>query len=343
MKVLILGADGFIGSHLTERILNTTDWKVVAFDYVKRNLKGLKHPNFTFKKGDIFKADRWIENQVKEADVVLPLVGVAKPMYYIKKPVWTFELDFEQNLKVVRMCVKHNKRVIFPSTSEVYGMSPDKVLNEETSPLMTGPINKMRWIYSCGKQMMDRVIAAYAQEQGLKYTLIRPFNWVGTRLDTFEDAKNRAARSITQMFYDVVTGRPLVLVNGGEQRRSFTYIDDCLDALMLIIENKGGKADGKIFNIGNPKNNHSIKELAYTIVETMKEFKEYKPMADKAQIVVQDAKQYYGGTYQDAQDRLPSIDNMRNTFGWEPKISLKEMVRKTLALYLKDFKKGKIK
>ncbi len=343
MKILILGADGFIGSHLVERILNTTDWKVVAFDRVKNNLKRLKHPNLTFKKGDIFKADRWLDKQVQECDAVLPLVGVAKPMYYIKNPVWTFELDFEQNLKVVKMCVKHGKRVLFPSTSEVYAMSPDKILKEDESPLMLGPINKMRWIYSCSKQMMDRVITAYGQERGLKYTLFRPFNWVGPRLDTFEEAKERSARSITQMFYDVITGRPLVLVNGGAQMRSFTYIDDALDGLMSIISDDGQKTNGQIFNIGNPENHYSIKELAHTIVEVMKEFKQYKPLADKAQIIEQPSEQYYGKTYQDAQDRRPSIEKMQTILGWQPKTSLKEMIRKTLSAYLSDYKKGKIK
>lgn len=341
MKVLILGADGFIGSHLTEKILKETDWQVVGFDLIKKNLKKVKHPNFTFKKGDIFKADKWIEKQVMAADVVLPLVGVAKPMYYIKKPVWTFELDFEQNLKVVKMCVKHKKRVIFPSTSEVYGMSPDKILKEDESPLMLGPINKMRWIYSCSKQMMDRVITAYAQEYGLRYTLFRPFNWVGTRLDTFEDAKVRAARSITQMFYDVVKGQPIILVNGGEQRRSFTFIDDALDGLMRIIANDE-KCNGQIFNIGNPDNNHSIKELASAIVEVMKEFKEFKALADNAKIIPQSAAEYYGKTYEDAADRRPGVEKMSNILDWRPTTSLKDMIRKTVAEYRKDYKKGKI-
>ena len=91
----------------------------------------------------------------------------------LSHPLWTFELDFEQNLKVVRLCVKHGKRVVFPSTSEVYGLSSDNLLLEDESPLIVGPIGRMRWIYSCGKQMLDRVIAAYGQERGLRYTIFR--------------------------------------------------------------------------------------------------------------------------------------------------------------------------
>ena len=78
-------------------------------------------------------------------------------------PLRVFELDFEENLRVVRQSVKYNRRVIFPSTSEVYGMSPDTPFNEETSHLVLGPICKQRWIYSCAKQLLDRVIWAYGR------------------------------------------------------------------------------------------------------------------------------------------------------------------------------------
>src|SRR5438132_1471144 len=83
-------------------------------------------------------------------------------------------------LKLVRYCVKYNKRVIFPSTSEVYGMCQDQYFDEDTSNLVVGPINKQRWIYSVSKQLLDRVIWAYGAK-GLNFTLFRPFNWMGPR------------------------------------------------------------------------------------------------------------------------------------------------------------------
>lgn len=340
MKILLLGANGFIGSHLTERILSgndTSDWQISAFDIEGGNLnKFIDNKNFSFKIGDIFKEDLWLEDQVKNSDVVLPFVGIAKPAYYLSKPLWTFELDFEQNLKIVRMCVKHQKRVIFPSTSEVYGMSPDIVLNEEESPLTVGPIGKMRWIYSCGKQMLDRVIAAYGQERGLKYTIFRPFNWIGARLDTFKDAEERTARSITQIVYDVLHSRPITLVNGGEQRRSFTYISDGVEALVSIIRNENGSADGRIFNIGNPDNNASIKELADEILKAMKESRseEFAAFAEKAEIVVKPAEQYYGNGYDDMQNRVPSVESIRKCLGWQPQVGFADSIRRTIETYI---------
>ena len=119
----------------------------------------------------------------KKCDVVLPLVAIATPASYTREPLRVFELDFEANLDIVRKCVRYGKRVLFPSTSEVYGMSSDASFDEENSNLVLGPIHKQRWIYSCSKQLLDRVIYAYGQQQGLHFTLFRPFNWIGPKLD----------------------------------------------------------------------------------------------------------------------------------------------------------------
>jgi nucleoside-diphosphate-sugar epimerase len=340
MNILLLGANGFIGSHLIQRILSgndTSNWNIRAFDIADNNIEKFSgNDRFSFRLGDIFKDDMWILEQVKECDVVLPFVGIAKPAYYLSKPLWTFELDFEQNLKVVRMCANNEKRVIFPSTSEVYGMSPDKTLSEDESPLMVGSINKMRWIYSCCKQMLDRVIVAYGQEKGLQYSIFRPFNWIGARLDTFKDAEERTARSITQMVYDILNSRPITLVNGGIQRRSFTYISDGVDALVSIIRNTKGNADGQIFNIGNPWNNVSIKGLAYEVLKAMKESgnDRFMKAAVKAVIIVKPAEEYYGNGYDDMQNRVPSIENIYKRLGWTPKIGFSEAVKMTISSYL---------
>ena len=206
MKIFVTGVNGFIGSHFLEMALAQTDWEIQGFDLADNNItQFLDNPRFSMKKGDIFKEEAWLNEQIKECDVLLPLIGIARPAYYITRPLWTFELDFEQNLKMVRKCAEYGKRVIFPSTSEVYGM-PDpnnKVMDEDNSNLILGPVSKSRWIYSCSKQMMDRVIFAFGQEMGLKFTLFRPFNWVGPRLDSFKDASEHKGRSITQFIYDV--------------------------------------------------------------------------------------------------------------------------------------------
>ncbi len=334
MKILITGVNGFIGTHLMEAISTDSEWEVQGFDIRSDNLAPFANlPNFKFTTGDIFKDEKWLEEQVESSDIVLPLAGIAKPAYYLEKPIWTFELDFEQNLKMVRLCSKYKKRIIFPSTSEVYGMSGDSCLKEDESPLITGPINKMRWIYSCSKQMMDRLIFAYGQEEGLSFTLFRPFNWVGPRLDTFKDAAENKARSVTQMIYNVLNSGKISLVNGGEQRRSFTWVGDGIEGLTAIIENKGNKAEGQIFNIGNPNNNYSIKELAEMLIDEMKNFPVYREKAEKAQLEIVSADDYYGKTYDDMQNRLPSVEKIEMLLGWKPNTGMRELLNRTIKWY----------
>ncbi len=334
MKMLITGINGFIGTHLSERVLKDTDWEIQGFDLYDDNMGRLaEHPRMSFKKGDLFREDAWLEEQVRACDVVLSLAGIAKPAYYIKKPIWTFELDFEQNLKIVKFCSKHGTRIIFPSTSEVYGLSPSGVFLEDETPLVTGPISKTRWIYSCCKQMMDRMIFAYGEEQGLPFSIFRPFNWTGPRLDSFRDAEKRAARVATQMIYDILHRGGVNLVDGGRQKRAFTWIGDAIEGLMAIIENPGGRADGQIFNIGSPANQHSIRELAELLIEEMSIVPIFQERAKQAVLHDIPATDYYGKTYDDIQDRVPSVEKMGHLLGWRPRTPMRELVRKTVAYY----------
>ena len=150
LKIMILGANGFIGSALTNAILRNTSWEVYGIDLADNKLGDLPQNTgrFHFVEGDITINKEWVEYHVKKCDAVVPLVAIANPAQYVTHPLRVFELDFEANLEIVRHCVKYNKRLIFPSTSEIYGMSPDPVLDEESSPLVYGPINKQRWIYA---------------------------------------------------------------------------------------------------------------------------------------------------------------------------------------------------
>ena len=259
-KVLVLGINGFIGHHLSKRILEATNWEIYGMDMSSDRLDYLlQHPRFNFFEGDITINKEWIEYHVRKCDVVLPLVAIATPATYVKEPLKVFELDFEANLPIIRHAVKYKKRVIFPSTSEVYGMSSDEEFDPENTNLVLGPINKPRWIYSCAKQMMDRVIHAYGQEQNLQYTLFRPFNWIGSGLDSFNSSKEGSSRVITQFFGNIARGENIKLVDGGCQRRSFTDVSDGVEALIKIIDNKNKIADRKIYNIGNPFNDLSIR------------------------------------------------------------------------------------
>jgi nucleoside-diphosphate-sugar epimerase len=335
LKILILGVNGFIGNSLTEYILQNKDWEVFGMDMACDKLdQCLGRERFHYVEGDITINKEWIEYHVRKCDVVIPLVAIATPATYVTDPIRVFELDFEANLDIVRKCVRYRKRVLFPSTSEVYGMCADKEFDEETSNLVLGPISKQRWIYSCSKQLMDRVIHGYGMKDGLKYTLFRPFNWIGPKLDNILEPKEGSSRVLTQFIGNILRGKNIQLVDGGAQRRSFTYIDDGVDALVRIIENEGGAADGRIFNIGNPANDVSIRELAETLIALIKTYPEFAPLANKVKLVTVRSKQYYGEGYQDILTRVPSIRNAKKYLGWRPKTDLATALRKTLDYHL---------
>jgi len=333
-RLLILGVNGFIGHHLSRRVLASTDWEIYGMDMQNDRVEEmLGERRFHFFEGDITINKEWIEYHIRKCDTVLPLVAIATPAVYVKDPLRVFELDFEANLPIVRACVSHRKRLLFPSTSEVYGMSGDREFDPDASPLVYGPISKQRWIYACAKQLMDRVIWAYGDKVGLDFTLFRPFNWIGAGLDSLATAKEGSSRVVTQFLGHISRGEPIQLVDGGRQKRAFTYIDDGIDALMKIIENPRGVATGQIYNIGNPRNNFSVRQLAEMMVELALEIPEYEKAARKVRLKRTTAESYYGRGYQDMQNRVPKIDNTRRDLHWRPRVGMRDALRRIFEAY----------
>jgi UDP-4-amino-4-deoxy-L-arabinose formyltransferase/UDP-glucuronic acid dehydrogenase (UDP-4-keto-hexauronic acid decarboxylating) len=337
-RVLILGVNGFIGNFLSERLLADGRYEVHGMDLNDGAIKRLRSfRDFFFHEGDISIHREWIEYHIKKCDVIVPLVAIATPIEYTRNPLRVFELDFEENLRIVRHCAKYRRRLVFPSTSEVYGMCEDEEFDEQRSRLVVGPINKQRWIYSASKQLLDRVIWAYGQQQGLKFTLFRPFNWIGPRLDTLESARIGSSRAITQLILNLVEGTPLLLIDGGEQKRCFTDVSDGIECLFRIVENDGGRCDGEIFNIGNPENEASIRRLAELLIEKF----EAHPLRDRfpplAGIKEVESQSYYGKGYEDVTYRRPSIANASKKLQWRPSIPIEQSIERTLDYFLCDY------
>jgi len=294
--------------------LRDTDWEVFGMDIREDKLDLCQgNTRFHFVEGDISINREWIEYHVKKCDVVMPLVAIATPATYVREPLKVFNLDFEENLNIVRLCVKYGKRLLFPSTSEVYGMCTDKEFNEDESNLVLGPIRMQRWIYSASKQLLDRVIWAYGFQKNLKFTLFRPFNWIGPKLDelTSDPEKEGSSRVVTQFISSLFLGEPIRLVDGGLQRRCFTYIDDGIDCLIKIIENKDGRLNGEIFNIGNPNNEATIKDLAYKLKALFVEHSSVKNLNRSSEIIEVYSKEFYGEGYQDINFRVPSVKRQK--------------------------------
>ena len=329
MRLLILGADGFIGYHLSKSILEDprfAEWSIKGLDLNMARVPMLPQNDYrySFTKLDIIENRDKVDEYIKEADIIMPLVAIATPKLYVEQPLRVFKLDFEENLRVIKLAHELGKRVIFPSTSEVYGMSTAP-FDEETSNLVYGPIKYSRWIYACSKQLLDRVIFAMDQEKSFDFTLFRPFNWVGPYLDSLESTSEGSSRLITQLIGDAINRQEVTLVDGGHQKRCFTDVRDGVGALKEILLNKEA-SNKKIFNVGNPWNNLSVRDVAVLLIDKMRT----RGLIQYADIRVRSSGDFYGSGYQDVTSRVPSINAMGNALGWSPKYSFTDSLENIL-------------
>jgi UDP-4-amino-4-deoxy-L-arabinose formyltransferase/UDP-glucuronic acid dehydrogenase (UDP-4-keto-hexauronic acid decarboxylating) len=180
------------------------------------------------------------------------------------------------------------------------------------------------------------VIWAYGAQHGLRFSLFRPFNWIGPRLDSLDAARIGSSRALTQLIVNLTDGAPIQLVDGGRQRRCFTDVTDGVECLYRIIQNPGGVCDGQIINIGNPDNEASIREVAEMLVKKFERHPQrasFPPFAGFKEIPSGD---YYGEGYQDLEHRRPSIRNARRLLKWQPKVGLEDSIEQTLDYFLGD-------
>ena len=138
---------------------------------------------------------------------------------------------------------------------------------------------------------------------------------------------------ITQFFGHIVRAEEIKLVDGGTQKRAFTYIDDGIEALMKMIENRNGIATGKIYNVGNPRNNFSVRELAQMMIDLALKYPEYREQAKQVKMVEISSGAYYGAGYQDVQNRVPKIENTRKDLTWEPKVNMEQALKNIFDAY----------
>jgi len=348
-KVLSLGAGGFIGAHLTERLLEAGH-DVTAVDIHSDKIADLLgHPRLAFIERSI--ADRTFDlgGMIEGADVVVDLVAHANPGIYVRQPLDVFRLNFQENLRIAETCVEKGKRLIQFSSCEVYGKTPVAVLHgelpdpenpsyatfsEDSTDMIMGPVGRHRWIYACAKQLLERVLHAYGLEGRLNYTIIRPFNFIGPKIDYLPGETDGVPRVFSYFMEALLDGTPMRLVDGGNQRRCYTFIRDAVECVSRIVENPGGACDRQIFNIGSPENEVSIRELAVLMRELYA--RHFAPAGAKLpEIVDVSAESFYGEGYEDSDRRIPDIEKARRLLGWNPGTSVVEMLMPTMDYYVR--------
>ena len=353
MNVLSLGGAGFIGSHLTGRLLLEGHSVVVVDHYVDKISEWMDHPNLRVLQQDIRKENWSLEELVKEADVVIDLIAYANPGLYVKMPLEVFELNFTENLKIAKACRKLKKRLVQFSTCEVYGKTVASFLNgnlvnptdpmhatfsEDQTNLIMGPVEKHRWIYASAKQLLERVLHAYGIEDNFNYTIIRPFNFIGPKIDYLLSETDGIPRVFSYFMDALINGGFMKLVDGGRHQRCYTYIDDAIDAIYTIVLNPSDVCNRQIFNIGSPQNETSIKDLAVLMKDIYEQefWKQGDP--DLPEIVDVSAEEFYGKGYEDSDRRIPDISKARLLLNWNPKWDVVSTLKATMHYYVHDYR-----
>jgi len=347
-RLCILGCGGFIGSHLLDTVLADPSYTVAGIDVNADKIKHhLANPRLYFTKADIYTGNT-VERAVETSDIVVSLAALCNPSLYNTVPLRVIENNFSHPRALVDLCAKRKKWLIHFSTCEVYGRTitgyagrdaahnPEPFI-EDSSPYVLGPIGAQRWTYACAKQLLERLIYAYSFEQGLDYTIVRPFNFIGPRMDFIPGIDGEGVPRVIACFMEALLfNKPLKLVDGGGNRRAFTAISDAVDAVMAMIKNPE-QAKGQVFNIGNPNNETTIAGLAHRMKELYQKIdKSARGRAIEIRTVT--SEEFYGKGYDDSDRRVPDITKARRLLGWEPQTGLDEALRLTIASYIKEYK-----
>jgi len=323
MRLAILGAGGFIGSNLVEYLIAQKAHEIVGVDISDEKLAGIAGPTFDFVKADISRTPGLVDDIVAASDVVVDLVAYANPSIYVAHPLEVVRLNFFENLQIAERCIEHGKRLIQYSTAEVYGKVGDGTrFSEDSSDLILGPVNRQRWVYAASKQLLERTIHAYGQRGDLDYTIVRPFNFIGPRFDYLVPAGTTGGPRVFAHFMSALTtGGPMYLVNGGEQHRCFTHIEDANRAFSVLLDHPN--AHNEIFNVGNPGTDASIREVALLMKQIYLDVTGRIPHNELAEI---SGEEFYGPGYEDA-NRVPPDVTKLEALGWRPQFDLDRALR----------------
>ena len=339
--VALYGGGGFIGSHLTRRLVDRYQLEVI--DISDEKLTGvLDHPNLSFYNIDITNStnDAFCREIVEKSDLVIDLIAYANPQQYIDIPLDVVELNYEQNLKLVEACADANVWLMQFSTCEVYGkvgsrIDDEAVFSEDTSDLIMGPIEEHRWIYATAKQLLERMVHAHGLKNDLEWTIIRPFNFVGPRMDYIVESPSEGTPRVFASFMSALLfDHEIQLVDGGTNRRTFTDIEDAVNAIEMIIEHLY-QFRGEVVNIGTPRNETTIRGFAEMMCGV---YEELSPVGDTPPINSVPAKEFYGEGYADVERRVPDVEKLRSV-GWTPQYNLRETVERTVSYYISEYER----
>jgi UDP-glucose 4-epimerase len=314
MRILITGGAGFIGSHLSETLLDAGH-QVFALDDLSTgsidniaHLKGRRGYEYAI---DTVFNERVVAELVDHADVVFNLAAAVGVKLIVERPVHTIETNVHGTEVVLRNAAKKRKLVFIASTSEVYGKSADVPFREDAD-LVMGATFRHRWAYACSKALDEFLALAYWKEKKVPVIVVRFFNTVGPR------QTGQYGMVLPTFVRQALAGDPITVFGDGLQQRSFTYVGDAVQALSKLMVYPG--AVGQVFNIGN------VEEV--TILELAERIK--AATGSSSRIVKIPYDQAYEAGFEDMPRRVPDLTKIHTAIGYRPEIGLDETIRRVV-------------
>ena len=356
ITVAIVGCGGFIGCHLLDAILARTRWRVFGVDLDFYRIQHRLHDErCEFMCADL--ADKSVVERIAKYPVVVNLAAICTPSRYMAEAPEVIRSNYDHPAALADACAKSGSWLIHFSTSEVYGRtSADSgMLVEDETELTFGPVTASRWSYATAKLLTERYIAGL---KNLKWTVVRPFNFVGPYMDFMPGVDGSGIPRVLANFSSaLVRGEPLKLVNGGTAKRSFTSVFDAVDFMFALFEaglaghlagvvTNTANASGNVvenvaekspfsqaFNVGNPDNEVTIAELAYKMRQIFAEIKNVDIETVPAPEMVSGV-DYYGEGYDDSMRRLPSVEKAELLLGFKAKTPIDVVLRESLTWFV---------
>lgn len=312
--VMVTGAAGFVGSHLIEELLargETVHGLDIAPLEAARNLEAVRdHPNFHYVEGDIRDLETIKAFFRPEADVLYHLASVVGVRRYMEDPLSLIDIAIIGTRHLIALCVEHDVRILFTSTSEVYGRNPAVPWKEDGDRVL-GATSVDRWSYAASKGVCEQMLYGVHRKTGLPFSIVRFFNVYGPR--------QTPIYVVSQTVQRVLNGIRPDLYDGGQQTRCLTYVDDAIAGTILAATRP--EAVGEVFNIGNSVEN-SMAEVVQMTLDAAG--------SDLTPVPV-DTREKYGSVYEDIGRRVPAVEKAERVLGWKATTSARDGIAKTVA------------
>jgi nucleoside-diphosphate-sugar epimerase len=314
MRVLVTGGAGFIGSHLSEVLLERGNEVWALDDLSTGRLDNVatfqNHPKFRFLEGDVTNS-ALVMGLVAQTDQVFHLAAAVGVKYVLENPLRSLITNIRGSEVVLEACTQHDRRVVLFSSSEVYGKGVSVPFSENDDRVL-GPTHKLRWSYACGKAVDECLAQAYWQQQQLPVTVVRCFNTCGPR------QTGAYGMVIPNMVTRALRGDPILVYGDGQQSRCFSAVHDVVRGVLMLADNPA--TIGEIYNIGTDEE-ISVQGLAERIKtlcgsDSPIEFVQYE--------------QIYGSSFEDMRRRVPDLTKIRRAVGYRPEISLDLLLEMTI-------------